>query len=39
MARFAALFDQEPPVEHNVFDDRENTLLKYRPYLMRMPII
>src|SRR5665811_1885171 len=39
MARFAALFDQETPLEHNVFGDRENTLLEYRPHLVRKPII
>jgi hypothetical protein len=29
MSRFAATFDQEPPSEHNVFGDRENTLLEH----------
>src|SRR5260370_39833850 len=39
MARLAAILNQEPPLEHNVFGYRENTLLEHRPHLMRKPII
>src|SRR3984893_15569283 len=39
MARLAAIFDQEPPFEHDVFGDREHALLEHRPYLVREPIV
>jgi len=39
MARLAAILNQEPPLEHNVFGYRENTLLEHQPHLMRKPII
>jgi len=34
MARLAAILNQEPPLEHNVFGYRENTLLEHTPSLM-----
>jgi len=39
MARFAAIFDQQTPFEHDVFCDREDTLLEHRPNFMCEPII
>src|SRR6476620_5283076 len=39
MPRLAAILNQEPPLEHNVFGYREKTLLEHRPHLVRKPII
>src|SRR3984893_17678093 len=39
MARFAAVFDEEPPFEHDVLGDREHALLEHRPYPMREPVV
>ena len=39
MAGFAAVFDQEPPLEHDVFGDCEHSLFEHRPHLVRKPII
>jgi hypothetical protein len=39
VAGLAAVFDQEPPFEHDVFADREHALLEHRPHLLREPVI
>ncbi len=39
MARFAALFDQQAPPEHDVFRGRKDTLFKGRPHRMHQPIV
>jgi hypothetical protein len=39
MARLATILHQEPPLEHDVFGDRQDTLLEHRPYLVREPIV
>jgi hypothetical protein len=39
VAGLAAVFHQEPPLEHDFFRDRQNTLLEHRPYLVREPVI
>lgn len=39
MADFAAVFDQETPLEHDVLGDREDTLLEHWAHLVRQPII
>jgi hypothetical protein len=39
MARLATVLHQEPPLEHDVFRDRQNTLLEHRPDLVREPVI
>jgi hypothetical protein len=38
-ANFAAIFDQQTPLEHDVFGDRENALLEHRPNLVCEPIV
>ena len=38
MAGLAAIFDQEPPLEHNIFRDRQYTLLEHRADLVREPV-
>ena len=35
----AALLDQEPPFEHDIFGNRENALFEHRPHLVRQPIV
>src|SRR5258708_38232618 len=39
MARLAAFFDQEAPLEHDVFRDRQHALLEHWAYLVGKPII
>jgi hypothetical protein len=39
LAGLAAIFHQEPPLEHDFFRNRQNTLLEHRPYLVREPVI
>src|SRR6202035_2523564 len=34
-----AVFDEEPPFEHDVLGDREHALLEHRPYPMREPVV
>jgi hypothetical protein len=39
MSRFAAVLDQEAPLEHDVFRDRQYVLFEHWPYLVRQPVI
>jgi len=39
MAGLGGHLRQEPPLEHDVFGDREDTLLEHRPHLVREPVI
>jgi hypothetical protein len=39
MSRFAAVLDQEAPLEHDVFRDRQCALFEHWPYLVRQPVI
>jgi hypothetical protein len=38
VAGLAAIFHQEPPLEHDFFRDRQNPLLEHRPYFERKPV-
>jgi hypothetical protein len=38
-SRFAAVLDQEAPLEHDVFRDRQYALFEHWPYLVRQPVI
>jgi hypothetical protein len=35
---FATIFNQEPPLEHDVFRNRQNALVEHGSYLVRQPI-
>ena len=39
VAGLAAIFHQEPPLEHDFFRNQQNTLLEHRSYLVREPVI
>ena len=39
MRSFAPLLDHEPPLEHDVFRNRQDTLFEHRAHFMRKPII
>ncbi len=39
MARLAAVRDEEPPLEHDIFGHREGALLEHWAYLVRKPVI
>ena len=39
VARLPAVVDQKPPLEHDVFRDRENPLVKHGPHLAREPVV
>jgi hypothetical protein len=39
MARLAAVRDEDPPFEHDIFGYRQGALLEHRPYLVREPVI
>ena len=39
IARLAAVLDEEPPLEHDVFGNREDALLEHWSYLVREPIV
>src|ERR1700733_3327884 len=38
MAGFAAVFDQNPPLEHPLLGARQHALLEHRPHFVRKPI-
>jgi hypothetical protein len=37
VTRLAALFHQQPPLDHDVFGDRQYSLIEHRPYLVGQP--
>src|SRR5271170_46320 len=39
MADLAAVFDQQPPLEHDILAHHEDALFEHRPHLVREPII
>ncbi len=39
MSRFSAVLDQEAPLEHDIFRDRQYALLEQWPYLVGQPVI
>ena len=39
VASLVAIFHQEPPLDHDFFRDRQNTLLEHGPYLVHKPVI
>ena len=39
MAGLAAVFDQEPPLEHDILGDREHALIEHWPHLVGEPVV